>query len=234
MGEHRTIADSKRAFHAAFPHVIPSLYRRTADELLVELHLLSHQKAFTVDALFAVGLRQVFEAFTKGYRPESHLGPLFDALCSCNGFDAAALMTLADTSQQAVEGHSLEDVQGWLAAKGEGAPPALASVLARADQSDFHYSRLMAVGLLTLLAKAKGDDTSDPSELAKLAHELSEPLGLTKERVEKDLGLYTGNLERMAQAVELMEETLAAERRKRERKSDQDAAQVSAPVGSES
>ena len=63
---------------------------------------------------------------------------------------------------------------------------------------------------------------------------MSEPLGLTKERVEKDLGLYTGNLERMAQAVELMEETLAAERRKRERKSDQDAAQVSAPVGSES
>ena len=217
LGEHLTIADSKRAFHKAFPYVIPSLYRRTADELLVELHLLSHQKQFKADALFAVGLRQVFNAFTRGYRPEQHLAPLFAALCSCNGFDANAMNKLADDSEKAVQGHSFDDVQQWLRDKGAGAPESMAMVLKRADQANFHYSRLMAVGLLTLLAKAKGDEGTDPAELAKLAHELSEPLGLAKERVEKDLGIYTGNLERMAQAVELMEETLAAERRKRER-----------------
>ena len=220
MDKHRTIADSKRAFHNAFPHVIPSLYRRTADELLVELHLLSHQKQFKVDALFAVGLDQVFNAFTRGYRPESHLVPLFQALCGCNGFDGEALKQLADQSAQAVQGHSVEEVQGWLRNKGAGAPEAVAKILDRADHDNFHYSRLMAVGLLTLLAKAQGDDGADPAELAKLAHELSEPLGLTKERVEKDLGIYTSNVERMAQAVELMEETLAAERRKRERQEE--------------
>ena len=225
MGEHLTIADSKRAFHSAFPYVIPSLYRRTADELLVELHLLSHQKHFKADALFAVGLRQVFNAFTRGYRPEQHLDPLFQALCSSNGFDASALTQLADSSEQAVQGHSFDDVQRWLRDKGAGAPEAMAKVLERADQANFHYSRLMAVGLLTLLAKARGDDGSDPAELAKLAHELSEPLGLAKERVQKDLGIYTGNLERMAQAVELMEETLAAERRKRERQAETNSPQ---------
>ena len=96
----------------------------------------------------------------------------------------------------------------------------MAKVLERADHDNFHYSRLMAVGLLTLLAKAQGQEGSEPSELAKLAHELSEPLGLAKDRVQKDLGIYTSNLERMAQAVELMEETLAAERRKRERQDE--------------
>ena len=225
MGEHLTIADSKRAFHSAFPYVIPSLYRRTADELLVELHLLSHQKHFKADALFAVGLRQVFNAFTRGYRPEQHLDPLFQALCSSNGFDASALTQLADASEQAVQGHSFDDVQRWLRDKGAGAPEAMAKVLERADQANFHYSRLMAVGLLTLLAKARGDEGSDPAELAKLAHELSEPLGLAKDRVQKDLGIYTGNLERMAQAVELMEETLAAERRKRERQAETNSPQ---------
>jgi hypothetical protein len=35
--------------------------------------------------------------------------------------------------------------------------------------------------------------------------------------VDKDLSLYTTNLEKMAQAVELMQETVAADRRKRER-----------------
>ncbi|MFM7434760.1 MAG: photosystem II biogenesis protein Psp29, partial [Vulcanococcus sp.] len=43
MGASLTVADSKRAFHTAFPHVIAPLYRRLVDELLVELHLLSHQ-----------------------------------------------------------------------------------------------------------------------------------------------------------------------------------------------
>jgi len=220
LGEHLTIADSKRAFHQAFPYVIPSLYRRTADELLVELHLLSHQKTFQVDALFAVGLQQVFNAFTRGYRPEEHLPSLFNALCSCNGFDADQLRQLAASSEDAVQGHSMDDVQRWLRDKGAGAPEAMASVLERADQENFHYSRLMAVGLLTLLAKARGLDGADPKELAQSAHELSEPLGLSKDRVEKDLGLYLSNLERMAQAVELVEETLAAERRKRERQDD--------------
>ena len=84
----------------------------------------------------------------------------------------------------------------------------------------------MAVGLLTLLAKARGLDGADPKELAQSAHELSEPLGLSKDRVEKDLGLYLSNLERMAQAVELVEETLAAERRKRERQDDGSSVEV--------
>ncbi|MFN9907474.1 MAG: photosystem II biogenesis protein Psp29, partial [bacterium] len=50
-----TVADSKRAFHAAFPHVISPLYRRMVDELLVELHLLSRQSGFQPDPLFATG-----------------------------------------------------------------------------------------------------------------------------------------------------------------------------------
>ena len=217
LAEHLTIADSKRAFHAAFPHVIPPLYRRTADELLVELHLLSHQKHFQVDAFFAVGLRQVFEAFTRGYRPDGQLADLFKALCSSTGFDAEAIQRLASESQAAVAGHSLEDVRGWLETKGEGAPAPLAEGLRRASGSSFHYSRLMAVGVFSLLSAAQGESSADPELLRKLAHEVSGAIGLSQERVDKDLSLYTSNLERMAQAVELMEETLLAERRKRER-----------------
>jgi hypothetical protein len=46
---------------------------------------------------------------------------------------------------------------------------------------------------------------------------MAEAMGLLRERVDKDLSLYTTNLEKMAQAVELMQETVAADRRKRER-----------------
>ena len=217
MGASQTVADSKRVFHSAFPYVIAPIHRRLVDELLVELHLLSHQKGFQADGLFAVGLTQVFDSFSNGYRPESQREPLFQALCSANGFDAVALRTKAEEARKSVGVHSVEEVKGWLSNKGEGAPALLSSLLQAVQRPDFHYSRLVAVGLLSLLQSAQGAEAMDPQALRSAAHEVGEAMGLIKERVDKDLSLYASNIEKMSQAVELMEETLAAERRRRER-----------------
>jgi photosystem II biogenesis protein Psp29 len=213
----QTVADSKRAFHAAFPHVIAPLHRRMVDELLVELHLLSHQRGFQADPLFAVGLVQVFDAFAQGYRPEQHREPLLAALCAASGFDAQDLRRRSEAALQAIGSHDVEEVKGWIEAGGDQAPEPLASALASIRRPDFHYSRLMAVGLLSLLERAKGSASLDPQALRSHAHSMAEAMGLLRERVDKDLSLYTTNLEKMAQAVELMQETVAADRRKRER-----------------
>ena len=215
-----TVADSKRAFHAAFPHVIGPLYRRMVDELLVELHLLSHQRGFQADPLFAVGVVQMFQAFARGYRPETHSEPLFEALCKATGFDAGELRGWSDNALSAMGAHRVETVKGWIDAGGSGAPEPLANALHQIRRSDFHYSRLMAVGLLTLLEKAQGAQDIDAPTLRSYAHDLGEAMGLIKDRLDKDLSLYAGNLEKMAQAVELMEETLATERRRRERQEE--------------
>ena len=212
-----TVADSKRAFHRAFPHVIAPLYRRMVDELLVELHLLSRQSGFQADALFACGLVQVFDSFARGYRPEPQREPLLAALCSASGFDAAALRQQRDGAMAAMGSHSVEEVKQWIEQEGAGAPEPVAAALAGIRRSNFHYSRLMAVGLLSLLEQAQGADAMDPATLRSYAHDLGAAMGLLRERLDKDLSLYASNLEKMAQAVELMEETVAAERRKRER-----------------
>lgn len=221
MGSALTVSDSKRAFHAAFPHVISPLYRRMVDELLVELHLLSRQKGFRSDPLFAVGLVQVFDGFARGYRPEAQREPLFQALCASSGFDAAELRARRDAAVAAMGEVGVERVQEWVERQGEGAPEPLATALAEIRRSDFHYSRLMAVGLLSLLEQARGADAMDPQELRRSAHALGEAMGLMKDRLDKDLNLYATNLEKMAQAVELMEETVAADRRRRERRDEQ-------------
>jgi hypothetical protein len=57
----------------------------------------------------------------------------------------------------------------------------------------------------------------DPQALRQFAHETAASMGLLKDRVDKDLALYATNLEKLAQAVELMEETVAADRRRKER-----------------
>lgn len=217
MGACLTVADSKRAFHRAFPFVIAPLYRRMVDELLVELHLLSHQKGFRSEGLFAVGLIQVFESFSKGYRPQDQRQPLFEALCGSSDFSAAELERQRQTTVDALGHHSLEEVSGWLSSGGGGAPAPIAEVLSAVKQPGFHYSRLAAVGLLTLLQKAAGADAVEPAALRQSAHEIGEAMGLLKSRLDKDLSLYATNVEKMAQAVELMEETVAADRRRRER-----------------
>ena len=224
MGASLTVADSKRAFHTAFPHVIAPLYRRLVDELLVELHLLSHQQGFQSDGLFAVGLTQVFDSFSKGYKPDQQREPLFTALCSATGFDAVQLRSRASEAVNQVGRHSLEEVKGWLSNQGAGAPAPISGLLQSVQRSDFHYSRLVAVGLLSLLQRAQGAEALEPQALRSAAHDIGDAMGLIKDRVDKDLSLYASNIEKMSQAVELMEETVAAERRRRERAAETPAA----------
>jgi hypothetical protein len=75
----------------------------------------------------------------------------------------------------------------------------------------------MAVGLFSLLEQAQGADGMDPATLRSYAHDLGTAMGLLRDRLDKDISLYATNLEKLAQAVELMEETVAADRRKREK-----------------
>ena len=214
MAASQTIADSKRAFHQAFPHVIAPLYRRLADELLVELHLLSHQSRFEANGLFSVGLCTVFDTFTKGYRPEAQTEALFSALCSSNGFDAAKLRKTNASLVDQAKGKDLDSLKSLLSSHSlnEGS----------------HYSRLMAVGLMSLLKAATADATgTDTEAIVKQSKELAEGLGLPTDRVEKDLTLFGSNSERMDQAVELVEETIAAEKRKKERRLEEQAQRTS-------
>jgi photosystem II biogenesis protein Psp29 len=228
-----TVADSKRAFHSAFPHVISPLYRRMVDELLVELHLLSRQQGFRPDPLFATGLVQVFDSFSRGYRPQEQRELLFQALCASSGFDAAGLRQQQQQALQSLGHHSVDEVRQWIDQQGEGAPSPLAEALASIRREDFHYSRLMAVGLLALLEQAQGADSLDPQKLREAAHEIGASMGLLRDRLDKDLSLYASNLEKMAQAVELMEETVAAERRRRERQTSPPASGGDAAVSGE-
>ena len=227
-----TVADSKREFHRAFPHVIAPLYRRMVDELLVELHLLSRQTGFRSDALFACGLIQVFDSFAKGYRPDAQRLPLLQALCSASGFDADQLRHQRDSAMAAMGSHSVEQVKQWIEQEGSGAPDPLAAALAGIRRTDFHYSRLMAVGLLSLLEQAQGAVALDAAALRSYAHDFGGAMGLLRERLDKDLSLYATNLEKMAQAVELMAETVASERRKRERQ-QQEATEAPTEIAAE-
>ena len=219
MGDCQTVADSKRRFFAAYPRVIPGLYRRVVDELLVELHLLSCQQGFQADALFSLGLTQVFDNFTKGFQPEDRREDLFEALCVSTSLSTEEMRRQASELTNGIFPHGEKEISSWLEARGEGAPEPLKQVLQQATRADFHYSRLHAVGLIALIQDLSGGNDQEPEAIRKRAASVGEQMGLQQEKLDKDMGLYASNLEKIAQAVEMMEETVASVKRRRERQS---------------
>ena len=217
LSERKTISDSKRAFHKAFPHVISPIYRRIADELLVELHLLSHQKNFEPDALFAIGLNSAFETFTKGYKPKDHVDKLFKAICSSNGFDSNNLKQIARKVTDSVKDKSSKELASWLKEKGNGAPEIINDLITSIKQKEIYYSRLTALGIKELLDSANNVEKEDTDELLG---SICKELGFKEDRVGKDMSLYKANQEKLNQAIELMNEIIESEKRKRNREDE--------------
>ncbi len=224
MSENSTIADSKKAFHKEFPYVIPAIYRRFADELLVELHLLSHQKNFRPTSLFAVGLVQAFNDFTKGYRPEKHLEELFKSICRSTGIDPVAIKTKSDEIMDQAKGLSNEQIKDWFdhyKTKEESTWTKLAKSESRINfleeeiTEENCYSRLLIIGLSSLITSKESIEIESKGESSKTTIDIAEILGMKRERAERDLAAYNSNRNKMVQALELIQETIETERKKK-------------------
>ena len=204
MGVPSTISESKQVFHKEFPFVIPPIYRRLADELLVELHLLSHQTKFIADRFFAVGLCSIFDELTSGYKPEEHLPSLFEALCNCNGFNAKELRLLFKETIELAKKESLQTIINNLEQKEGSKEPLLINELIKSKNK--YYSRINSIGILKILENSSQEkkDTNE-IKLEVLAEKIGQKLDFSKGRIEKDLSLYRSNREKIAQAMEILE-----------------------------
>ncbi len=209
MNEHKTISDSKREFHLAFPYVIPPIYRRVVDELLVELHLLSHQKNFKVDTLFSLGLSQLFHRFTNGYKPEDQLEKLFESLCRSNGYDPMLLKKKTERSLNLSKNINIDDIKNYIKDKNSINRGVDIEELFSLNSQSKHYSRITAVGIYTIATKLNEKISTDKKNIINTSLLISELIGFSKERVEKDLNLYKSNIEKLTQALELIKETSA-------------------------
>ena len=184
-----TISDSKSDFHKEFPYVIPPIYRKLADELLVELHLLSHQKNFKNDGIFATGLQELFSKFTTGYKPSEHITKLFNAICNCNGFNP---IEINDSAEQL-----LNKAKGFTKEK-------LTDFLSKQNNKDNYYSRINAIGIYKLVSEMPSFKDAKEEDLNNEITNISKLLGYQYSRVEKDISMYKANIEKMKQALEII------------------------------
>lgn len=217
MDKIRTVSDTKRDFYSDHTRPINSVYRRVVEELLVEMHLLSVNVDFRYDPIYALGVVTAFERFMEGYQPEQDKESIFAALCKSVHGSAEQYRQDAQQLLSWTKNHSGEELLAWFSE-----PTATAetqrlwdTVNAIAQNANFKYSRLFAIGLFTMLAEANAEFVTDSAKRHDAVNTIAEKLNLPKEKMQKDLDLYRSNLEKMEQLLAVLEDTLEADRKKR-------------------
>jgi len=215
----RTVSDAKRDFYTHHTRPINSIYRRVVDELLVEMHLLSVNSDFEYDPIYALGVVTTFDRFMESYKPEGDKESIFNAIVRSIGGTPEQYRQDAEALKATVTGLSLDDFKGLFAdlegaTQTEGMKGQFASIAAR---DKFKYSRPFGIGLYSLVEAVAPEDTlKDKDAVEALFKSFSEKLHISPDKLQKDLELYRSNIEKMTQAQELMQDILAAERKKRE------------------
>tara|TARA_Y100001968_G_scaffold58635_1_gene49714 strand:- start:585 stop:1214 length:630 start_codon:yes stop_codon:yes gene_type:complete len=202
LGKLNTISDSKEAFFKEFPYVIPHVFRRVADEILVELNLLSHQQNFKPNYLFSLGLTKAFKDLTTGYRPQNHVEKLFNALCHCNNIDPENINSLAEEGLKSTGSITLEQIKKYISDK-----TTLNDNIKKIFKDENKlYNRLKIIGIYKIILEiTKKEDQEDKSINEDMSKSLAESLGFQSERVSKDLNVYISSVEKLKQSLELIE-----------------------------
>jgi photosystem II biogenesis protein Psp29 len=230
----RTVSDAKRDFYANHTRPINSIYRRVVDELMVEMHLLSVNVDFAYDPIYALGIVTTFDRFMVGYEPERDKDSIFNALCRSINSTPEHYRGDAEAIKAAVSGMSLDDLKGLFEHLGDGGDGLRSTLATVASKDKFKYSRPFGIGLYTLVeAVTSGDDLKDKETVETLFNLLGEKLNMSTDKLQKDVELYRSNLEKFAQAQEVMKDMLAADRKKREERkkaAEAEAEAITEPV----
>ena len=178
-------------FHEQFPYVIPGLYKKVVDEMLVELNLLNHQNEFSQDFLFCIGLTETFKELMKGYKPEKHLNLLFKSICGSTNFEAQEIEKISQKTQKEFKDKSIKDILNLLKDKGN---------------TKLYPSRMLNLGLYIILSNSIDFNDKNESEINNMITDICGKLNLSVNKAEKDIGIYKSSISKMEQAKELIEE----------------------------
>lgn len=201
---------------------------------MVEMHLLSVNADFSYDLLYALGVVTSFDRFMAGYEPERDKTSIFEALCRAVELEPQQVRQDAAQFKAATGGRSLDDFQALVGSLETSQADELGSTLhGIAANENYKYSRLMGIGLYTLVEAVDAEALKDKDKRETLFKTLCKGLNIADEKLQKDLELYRSNLDKMEQAQAVMKDILAAERKKREERAQAKASATTAPEDTE-
>lgn len=235
MNNVRTVSDTKRTFYTLHTRPINTIYRRVVEELMVEMHLLSVNVDFNYNPIYALGIFTTFERFMAGYKPEQDKESIFNALLKAVEANPDIYKQDAQRLQAIANDLPVADLIGWLSQTTNLDRDAdLQNTLqAIANNSNFKYSRLFAIGLYSLLESSDPKLVKDEKQLTEVLKTITNGLSLSDDKLIKDLELYRSNLDKMNQALSVMADMVAADRKKREQRAQKPDSTAASPSENE-
>lgn len=232
MNNVRTVSDTKRSFYSLHTRPINTIYRRVVEELIVEMHLLSVNVDFRYDPVYALGVVTSFDRFMQAYQPSKDQASIFEALCRAVEADPDRFRQDADRLRHLAKSLSADELLNWLCFQSyrEDVADLQQCLRAIAENPRFKYSRLFAIGIFSLLEEADPDLTKDETRLASALEKIGTTLNVPVDKFQRDLELYRSNLEKMQQAQAVMEDAIAAERKRRQQREQASQDTVATPA----
>ncbi len=212
----RTVSDTKRAFYSLHTRPINSIYRRVVEELMVEMHLLSVNADFSYNPIYGLGVFTTFDRFMQGYRPEADRDSIFNALCQSLLDDPQRYRQDAEQMRALTASTNAAEFLAQVKQLPDSAGGLIEILQPIAANPSFKYSRLFAIGLYSLVEMMNPELVQDEAQRNEAVQTLAGGLKLSEEKMQKDLELYRGNLEKLSQARQVLEDILKADRKKKE------------------
>ncbi|BAY13523.1 photosystem II biogenesis protein Psp29 [Calothrix sp. NIES-2098] len=235
MNNVRTVSDTKRTFYTLHTRPINTIYRRVVEELMVEMHLLSVNADFSYNPIYGLGVVTTFDRFMQGYQPERDKESIFSALCQAVEQDEQRYKQDAERLRELAKSLPVNDLIAWLSQSTSLNRDAdlQDQLQAIANNPNFKYSRLFAIGLFSLLELSDPELVKDEKQRNEALKNIASGLHLSDEKLSKDLDLYRSNLDKIAQALVVMADMLSADRKKREQRKQQSTTSVAPPGANE-
>ena len=231
MNNVRTVSDTKRTFYTLHTRPINTIYRRVVEELMVEMHLLSVNVDFSYDSIYALGVVTTFERFMQGYLPEREKESVFNALLQAVEEDPQHYKQDAQRLQGLAQSLSAGELITWLSQTNplDRDAELQFSLNKIANNPNFKYNRLFAIGIFSLLELSDPELVKDEKQRTEALKTIATGLHLSDDKLSKDLELYRSNLDKMTQAMVVMTDILLADRKKREQRTQQSSTTVALP-----
>jgi len=228
----RTVSDTKRTFYTLHTRPINTIYRRIVEELMVEMHLLSVNVDFSYNSIYALGVVTTFERFMQGYLPEREKESVFNALLQAVEEDPQRYKQDAQRLQGLAQSLPSRELITWLS---QTNPLDLDAELqfslqTIANNPNFKYNRLFAIGIFSLLELSDPELVKDEKQRTEALKTIATGLHLSDDKLSKDLELYRSNLDKMTQAMVVMADIVLADRKKREQRTQQSSTTVAPPT----
>ena len=180
------------------------------------MHLLSVNADFRYDPVYGLGVATAFDRFMQGYRPEQDKDSIFNAICQSLEQDPQKYRQDAEQLRSEAVTLSVDDFLTRVKQlSNENTGGLFGYLRSIAEQPTFKYSRLFAIGLYTLLEIMSPEVVKDETKRNNALTTLAEALNISFDKIQKDLELYRSNLDKIAQAQQVMSDILEADRKKK-------------------